>query len=141
MTPSPKLVSLVALAALAGASAAQAADADPTKAGRVVCTPERMARCRTADNCEWKNASARDKTRPLVIDFGAGKAFVRSGGKDRPYGDIVNDRTDGDARRFGIRLGTGGSRQVVLEMSLDRTGKLTGSRPPVLRIEAKCTAS
>jgi hypothetical protein len=138
----PTILPVIALAAVAAAPSAYADQPDLTKADRVICTPARMARCKTDGSCTWRNANARQKAQPLVIDFKTRKAVVRYQNKERPFGIVVEDKTDGDARRIVISRDAKRDPVRTIVFTLNKAGKLTGTRlQGRVKIEATCAAS
>lgn len=107
---------------------------------KIACTPEKITRCTSDDKCESRDASAKDKSEVLVIDFAGKKASVRSGGKQEPFGDIDGDEVTGEERRFSVREPGAADDSKAVKMTLSRSGKLTilidGNRH---RAEATCT--
>jgi hypothetical protein len=128
----PAAFGLAAVLALPQLAAAQA---DVLTAKKLACTPERIARCETADTCEFKAASDRDKTQPLVFDFEGKKASMRREGNERPVGDLTDDKVDGDVRV--VVLGGGGQTPITFRIAKD--GKAVGTRADnKLKMEIAC---
>ncbi|MBI1831331.1 MAG: hypothetical protein HYR84_07775, partial [Planctomycetes bacterium] len=51
---------------------------DVLTARKLVCTPDKITRCKSAGvECETKEATARDKTQPLIFDFDSKKGLMR----------------------------------------------------------------
>jgi hypothetical protein len=133
----------LALAALGLATALAlpqpaAAQADVLTARRLVCTPDKVTRCKSAGvECETREATARDKTQPLVFDFEAKKGLMRREGNDRPVGDLSEDKVEGDVRTLVL----GGGGQVPLSFRINKDGKTEGTRSDgTLKMEITCAA-
>ncbi len=142
MTFARKLLPVIALAAVAVAPAARAEQADLTKVDAVTCTPDRIARCKQDGTCQWRDATARNKQELLVIDFKAKTASFRYKEQNRGGGVILDDKTEGDARRFVISKDKSRNPRTTMELSLDKAGKLTGTRNAGrVKFEGTCKAS
>jgi hypothetical protein len=131
----PLIPAAFGLAAVLAFPQFAAAQADVLTAKKLACTPERIARCETADTCEFKPASDRDKTQPLVFDFGGKKASMRREGSERPVGDLTDDKVEGDVRV--VVLGGGGQTPITFRIAKD--GKAVGTRADnKLKMEIAC---
>ena len=114
------------------------AQADALTAKKLTCLPERVTRCKSAGvECETKEATERDKTQPLIFDLGAKKGIMRRNGEERPVGDILEDKVEGDVRV--IVLGGGGQTPITFRVKKD--GKTEGARADgQLKMDVACTA-
>ena len=116
---------LLALAAGLGLSQPAFAETDFLTQGKIVCTPERVTRCGADQKCTTREASARDKTEVLVIDFAGKSASVRKEGALKPFADVVDVKVEGEERRFAFaEPGKSGSGEK-LEAILSKSGRLT----------------
>lgn len=114
------------------------AQADVLTAKKLVCTPDKVTRCKSAGvECETKEATARDKTQPLIFDFDGKKGLMRREGNERPVGDISEDKVEGEVRT--LTLGGGGQTPIAFRIKKD--GKTEGARSDgTLKMEITCTA-
>jgi hypothetical protein len=105
-------------------------------AKKVACVPDRIVTCTAPDKCTSKDATAQDKAEVLVIDFAAKKASVRKGGNTEAFGDVTDDKVEGEVRAFSVKSGN-----ETMPMRLAKDGKITllldGEKE---RAEATCTA-
>lgn len=130
------LAGLVCAAALASPAWAQA---DFLKAPKVACAPESVTRCSNGQ-CTTRPATPGDKSDVLVIDFAGKTASVRRGGEAKPFADIVDDKVEGEERRFAMTESGKSGAGDRLSATLTKAGKLRlaiggdGSRA-----EAACT--
>lgn len=110
--------------ALPGAAVAETTDFLTVK--KVVCSPDRVTRCKSAGvECESKDATPRDKANLLVIDFGAKKVFTRRENDEKPFG-IVLGRSAEDTKN-------------TLVFHLTKDGKMSGTRNEgLIKMEATC---
>jgi hypothetical protein len=118
-----------------------AAQTDFTKAPKVACTPDSVTRCEAADKCTTRSASARDKTEVLVIDFAGKQASVRKGDQTKRFGDVIDDKVEGELRSFAVAESGRGGQGEKLGATLSKSGKLTlllGGNGN--KAEATCTA-
>ena len=74
----------VALISFGHANLSMAATADITQAKSVLCTLKRLGDCKVDGACIWKDASARQASRQLKVDFEAKKAEFVEPAKTRP---------------------------------------------------------
>ncbi len=131
------LIALAATPALAETTAV-----DVTKADSITCAPDRMARCKSETECSWKTANEKDKEQLLVVDFKAKTASFMHQGKTRGGGLVLEDKMNGEARSFVISKDATRKPRTTMEMTVDKTGKLTGTRNAgKIKIEATCKAS
>jgi hypothetical protein len=139
MKPQLPAALCLALGVLAAPAAAQQGDFLTAK--KIACVPDHVTRCSAPDKCETKEASARDKSEVLVIDFEAKKSAVRKDGKEEPFADIVEDKVEGDLRSFLMREPGSTDNAKAIAVTISKTGKLTlkldGDRH---RAEATCRA-
>ena len=125
-----------ALALVAAAPHAASAQGDFLTAKKVSCTPVQMLECDAQNQCKGTPVTEKDKTEILVLDFGAKKGSIRIGGETKPFGDVTEEKVEGESRTF--LLGESGS---TVKGTLDKAGKLTlflGG--PQSRAEATCVA-
>ena len=139
-----KRLSFAPLGLAVGLAVPQLAAAQTTNfhtVGKVACVPEKVTRCSSDDKCESRDASPKDKSEVLVIDFTAKKASVRTTEKLQEFGEIAGDEVSGEERRFSIRQPGVTDDSKALKLTLSRSGKLTllldSNRH---RAEATCTA-
>jgi hypothetical protein len=130
-----KLPALAVLATLALPAAAAAQDV--LTAPKLACTPDKVTRCKAAGvECETKEATARDKTQPLIFDFAGKKGLMRREKEERPVGDITDDKVEGEVRVV-VLGGPGG--QVPLTFRIQKDGKTEGGRSDgTLKMEISC---
>jgi len=131
-------IAALGLAAALALPQPASAQADVLTAKKLVCTPDKVTRCKSAGvECETKEASARDKTQPLIFDFESKKGVMRRDGNERPVGDISDDKVEGEVRT--LTLGGGG--QTPLAFRIKKDGKTEGARTDgTLKMEITCTA-
>lgn len=134
---SPLSAALVLAAAFALPDAAAAQD-DLTTAAKVACVPDSVTRCTQAGQCTTREATPRDKSDVLLIDFAAKKVTTRRGGETRAEGDVTEDSVVDGVRRIAMTVGGGGQK---VSMTLTKAGKLSidmgaGGN----KAEATCTA-
>jgi hypothetical protein len=131
-----KLMAAIGVALGLALPQAAAQTADFLTAKKVACVPDRIIRCDAANKCETKDATAADKTEVLVIDFTVKKASVRKAGKEEPFGDVADDKVEGELRTFAVKSGN-----ESMAMRLTKAGALTllleGEKN---RAEATCSA-
>lgn len=108
--------------ALAPAAAAQA---DFMTAPKIGCVPDTVTRCDADNKCETRDASAKDKSEVLVIDFGSKKVSIRAGDKTQELGEVTDDKVDGEVRRFSVRPPGAADATRMASVTLTRAGKLT----------------
>jgi hypothetical protein len=101
-----------------------AAQTDFATVGKVACVPDTMTNCTAPDKCTTKDASERDKTQVLVIDFGAKTVSMRRGAETRPVGKITEDKMADGARKIEMSEGEPGKSRAA-HLSLGKDGKLT----------------
>ena len=134
----PQLIAAFGLAFGIALPQAAAQTADFLTVKKIACTPDRITRCTAPDKCESKDATMQDKLEVLIIDFAAKKASVRKSGDTKEFGDVVDEKVDGDVRKFSVKAGGAGE---ALAISLTKEGKLTllldGDKH---RAEATCAA-
>lgn len=137
------LIPAAALIALAGAPAlAETTPANVTTADAITCIPERMARCKSESECSWTTASEQAKEQILVVDFKAKTASFMHKGKKRGGGVVFDDKFEGEARSFVISKDATRPSHSTMKMTVDKAGKLTGSRNAgKIKIEAACKTS
>ncbi len=130
-------VAALALAAALALPQTASAQADVLTAKKVACTPEKVTRCKSAGvECESKEATARDKTQPLILDFEGKKGAMRRDGNERPVGDISEDKVEGDTRTFVL-----GGGQTPIAFRMKKDGKTEGTRADgTLKMEISCKA-
>lgn len=142
MKPISSLASVLGIAFVLGAPGAAFAQTDFLTAKKLTCTPDRMARCDEAGKCEFRDAGERDKKQPLVIDFETKKANIRDGEKEKPFGVVLEDKVEGETRKLAIGQSEKAERAEALEFTLEKTGKMTGTREKGrIKMEVTCTAS
>jgi hypothetical protein len=135
---------LLAIAAALGAavlSTSPAAAADITTTKSMSCVPGKGARCTDEGKCKWREASARDKTQILVVDFASKTASIQRGDKRKKMGDVVGDKVTGDVRE--VVISRTGKRDPRNEMVLlvKASGAFTGWRAAKrMRFEGTCKA-
>jgi hypothetical protein len=129
----PALAVIAAAFALPAAASAQ----DVLTAKKLACTPDKVTRCKSAGvECESKEATARDKTQPLILDFAGKKGLMRREKEERPVGDITDDKVEGEVRVV-VLGGPGG--QVPLTFRIKKDGKTEGvRRDGTLTMEISC---
>lgn len=133
-----RAASFAAALALAAPAAAQS---DFTTAGKMICVPDRGARCEDG-KCEWRNASERDRARPLIVDFAAKEAFVPRDGKNEKIGIVLEDAVKEGVRRVVVSQSEKREANKTMEFAVDKAGKMTGSRSAGrIRFEATCKQS
>jgi len=125
---------LVSIIALAQPAAAQ----DLTTAAKVECVPVSVTRCTEPGKCTTRQATDRDKSDVLVIDFTAKKASMRRGTETRQGGDVVEDKVVDGVRRVVM---TAGSRGDKINITLTKEGKLAIDRGGGNTADATCTAA
>jgi hypothetical protein len=120
---------------------AAVAQTDFMTAKKLSCLPDRLTRCSADNKCESKDATARDKTQPLILDAENKTAVVRRGSEERPFGTIVDDKVEGDVRKMTLREpGDDDSKQPGFTLTITREGKLTmASADNRMRAEATCS--
>lgn len=121
MIPVSRLLAGLALAAAAAAPAF--AQADFLKAPKVACSPESVTRCSNGQ-CTTKPATPRDKSDVLVIDFSEKKASVRRGSEAKLFADIVEEKVEGEERRFALAEPGKPGGGEKLSATLTKAGKL-----------------
>lgn len=129
-------IAALGLAAALALPQAASAQTDVLTAKKLVCTPDKMMRCKSVGvECETKEATARDKTQPLIFDLEAKKALMRREGNDRPVGDVTEDKVEGEVRT--IVLSGGG--QTPLTFRVAKSGKTEGARADgTLKMDITC---
>jgi len=127
--------------AVALPEAALAQPADFLTVKKVACAPERMTRCKEGGvECESKEASAGDKKQLLVIDFAVKKAVMRREGEERPYGDVGEEKVEGDIRTIVI-VRQQGERKNLVTFRLDKSGKMESTQNEGrVKLEVTCAA-
>jgi hypothetical protein len=125
----------LALAALALAAASAPAFA---QAQKYSCVPNTMTACSAPGKCESQPATAQDKQELMVLDFAAKKVSIQKGTAMNPFGDIENDRMEGDKRLFSLKP-QGAPQGMEMELAAGKlTGKLDGNGS---NFTADCTAA
>ena len=136
----PAFLAFAAAIGLAAVAAPPAfAQADVLTAKKLVCLPDKITRCKSANtDCETKEATARDKTQPLTFDLEGKKGLMRRNNNDAPVGDITEDKVDGGVRIL-VLAGPGGQTPITFRVQKD--GKTEGTRADgQLKMEISCTA-
>lgn len=120
---------------------AAAQQTDFLTAKKIACVPERVTRCKSPGlECESKDASARDKTEVLIVDFESKKASVRRGTEERAIGAVLEDKVEGDARTVVIGETQPDGQKRSLSLSLKKSGKMEGSRDEGrIKMETTCS--
>lgn len=121
MIPVSRLLAGLALAAAASSPAF--AQADFLKAPKVACSPESVTRCSNGQ-CTTKAATAKDRSDVLVVDFAGKKASVRRGSEAKPFADIVDEKLEGEERRFSLAEPGKNGAGDKLSATLTKAGKL-----------------
>jgi hypothetical protein len=100
-----------------------------------------MTRCKAdGGECETRDASPRDKAQLLVIDFAAKEAFMRRDGKERLFGEVAEDKVEGEVRNIVIARG-GGETKRMAPFRLAKDGKMVGTRDDGrIKMEITCKA-
>ena len=114
---------LAGLALAAAASSPAFAQTDFLKLPKVACAPESVTRCSNGQ-CTTKAATPKDKSDVLVIDFAGKKASVRRGGEAKPFADIVDEKVEGEERRFALGQPGKAGAGDELNATLTKAGKL-----------------
>ena len=135
----PAFAAALGLAAAVAFPQAALAQADVLTAKKLVCLPDKITRCKSANtDCESKEATARDKTQPLTFDLEGKKGLMRRNGNDAPVGDVTEDKVEGDVRVI-VLGGSGGQTPITFRVKKD--GKTEGTRADgQLKMEITCTA-
>lgn len=123
-----KFRSLLVAGMLLGVALPQmaAAQTDPLAAKKLSCIPDKFTRCSADNKCETREASARDKTQPLVIDTETKQAVVRrENNQERAFGTIVDDKVEGEVRTMTLREAGSAANPASLTLKITRAGKLT----------------
>jgi len=103
-----------------------AAQTDPLTAKKLSCIPDKFTRCSADNKCETREASARDKTQPLIIDTETKQAAVRrENNQERAFGTIIDDKVAGDVRTITLREAGNATNPASLTLTITRAGKLT----------------
>jgi hypothetical protein len=127
-------LSAVAVSALAAALAAPAF----AQAQKFSCIPNTMTACSAPGKCESQPATAQDKQELMVLDFAAKKVMIQKGANSNPFGNIENDRMEGDKRLFSVKP-EGAPQGLEMELA---GGVLTGKLDPNgSKFTADCTAA
>jgi len=118
-----------------------AAQSDPLTTKKLSCIPDKFTRCAADDKCETREATARDKTQPLVIDTETKQVAVRrEDNRERAFGTIVEDKVAGDVRTLTLREPGDPSKPASITLTITRAGKLTmTSDQGRRRAEATCS--
>jgi hypothetical protein len=118
-----------------------AAETDFLKAPKVACAPDRMTRCKSpGSECETREASEGDKKQLLVIDFTAKKAVMRRERGERPYGDVGEEKVEGDTRVI-VLVRERGERKTSLTFRLKGNGKMESTQNEGrVKLEISCVA-
>lgn len=87
--------------------------------------PDSVTRCDANGKCETRQASAKDKSEVLVIDFTVKKVSIRAGDKRQDLGDVSDDKVEGEERRFTVRPPGAADTARMASVTLTRGGKLT----------------
>lgn len=126
---------LAAVSAVALVAAAQPAFA---QAQKFSCVPNTLTACQAPGNCRAQPASAQDKEERMVLDFAAKKVSIQKGANSQPFGDIENDRMEGDKRLFGVKP-QGAPKAMEMELAgMVLTGKMDDNGS---KFTADCTAA
>ena len=130
----------IAFAAVLALPQLAAAQTDFATAGKVACVPDTVTRCSEPGKCTTRDASARDKSQVLVIDFAGKSVSMKRGEKAREVGKLTQDKVDGGVRTIVMIDGEPGKGRTA-NMKLTKDGKLSidfggaGNKA-----EATCTA-
>ena len=118
-----------------------AAQSDPLTAKKLSCVPDKFTRCAADDKCETREASARDKAQPLIIDTETKAVVVRrENNQERAFGTIVDDKVAGEVRTLTLREPGDPNKPASITLAITRAGKLTmTSNEGRRRAEATCS--
>lgn len=118
-----------------------AAQSDLLTARKLSCVPDKFTRCAADDKCETREASARDKATPLIIDAETKQVVVRREDRqDRAFGTIVDDKVAGDVRTMSLRETGDPNKPASITLTITRAGRLTmSSDQGRRRAEATCS--
>ncbi len=138
----PLSAALAFAAALAALPQIAAAETDFATVGKVACVPDTITRCTEPGKCTTRDASERDKSQVLIIDFAGKQVTMKRGEESRPVGKVTEDKMDGGVRTIVMTEGDPGKGGRVANMKLGKDGKLSidfggaGNKA-----EATCTAA
>ena len=135
------LSAAIAFVLAAGVPQLAAAQPDFATVGKVACVPDTVTNCTEPGKCTTREASARDKTQVLVIDFAGKSVSMKRGEEARPVGKLTEDKVEGGVRTIVMVDGEPGKGRTA-NMKLSKDGKLSidfggaGNKA-----EATCTAA
>jgi len=135
------LLAAAAFILAAGLPQLAAAQTDFATVGKVACVPDTVTSCSESGKCTTRDASARDKSQVLVIDFAGKSVSMRNGEKAREVGKLTEDKVDGGVRTIVMTEGQPGKARSA-RMTLSKDGRLSiafgaGGN----KAEATCTAA
>ena len=135
------LSAAIAFVLAAGIPQLAAAQTDFATVGKVACVPDKVTNCSEPGKCTTREASARDKTQVLVIDFAGKSVSMKRGEEARQVGKLTEDKVEGGVRTLVMLDGEPGKGRTA-NMKLTKDGKLSidfgaGGN----KAEATCTAA